>query len=159
MYSFCKISLDLQMLSHATKYAINAVLYLAAYASEEKKMGAKEVSIATNIPLPFLSKLLQTLAKKNIITSTKGPKGGFFLSNEHKQLPLIIIVDKLEGLHKFDECVLGLRACNSLNPCSIHFSMKPYKDKLLAEMSNNSIETFAEKVKEGTVFLTFVCFR
>ena len=144
------------MLSNATKYAINAVLYIAAHASEDKKMGAKEVALATNIPLPFLVKLLQTMAKKNIIASTKGPNGGFYLTKEQKQEPLLLVVDKMEGLHKFDECVLGLAHCSSLNPCSVHFSVKPYKDKLLAEMKNNSIESFDDKVKDGTAFLTFI---
>jgi Rrf2 family protein len=141
------------VLSNASKYAINAVLYLSTHASVVNKLGAKEIALATKIPLPFLAKLLQTLAKRNVIASSKGPKGGFYLTEENQKQPLIKVVEHIDGLHKFNECVLGLSQCSSKNPCSIHFSVQPFRDRLLAEMSNNSIDSFAEKVKNGTAFL------
>lgn len=141
------------MLSNASKYAINAVLYLSANASVDNKLGAKEVALETKIPLPFLAKLLQSLAKRKVISSTKGPKGGFYLTEENKKQALVHVVENIDGLQKFNECVLGLSECSSKNPCPIHFSVQPFRDKLLAEISNNSIDSFADKVKNGTAFL------
>ena len=52
------------MLSNSSKYAINAVLYLAINSSVDRKKGVKEISEALRIPTAFLAKLLQILAKK-----------------------------------------------------------------------------------------------
>lgn len=40
------------MLSNSSKYAINAVLYIAVNASENQKIGVKEVADAIQIPSP-----------------------------------------------------------------------------------------------------------
>ena len=68
------------MLSNSSKYAINAVLYLAVNSSVENKIGVREIAEALHIPTAFLAKLLQTLAKKEAICSSKGPGGGFYLT-------------------------------------------------------------------------------
>ena len=67
------------MLSNSSKYAINAILYLAIHTSINNKIGVKEIAEALNIPSPFLAKILQILAKKNAISSSKGPGGGLFI--------------------------------------------------------------------------------
>lgn len=144
---------SMEMLSNASKYAINAILYLATESSVDRKLGAKEVATAINIPTPFLAKLLQDMARKNVISSTKGPKGGFYLTHENTQQKLITVIAHIDGLGKFEECVLGLEGCSNDKPCPIHFSIQPFKNKLFNELNTNSIASFAVKVKNGETFL------
>ena len=70
------------MLSNSSKYAIRAVLYLANNSSVEKKLGSKKIAEEIDIPAPFLAKIFQVLSKANIISSTKGPNGGFYLTEK-----------------------------------------------------------------------------
>lgn len=128
------------MLSNASMYAINAVLFLALDTHKGRKIGAKEIAEDTNIPVPFLAKLLQELARKGVIASPKDPKGGFYLTEENKS-------------QKLKECVLGLHECNSRKPCPIHEMVQPLRRKFLSELHTNSIATFAKNVEEGKAFL------
>lgn len=141
------------MLSISSKYAINAVLYLAVHTDESKKISAREIGEAINIPSPFLSKLLQILSRKNVISSSKGPGGGFYMTRENVNLNLIEIVKHLDGLENFEDCVLGLKKCSSEKPCPIHYSIQPLKIKFLKELNENTIASFAKKVKTGETFL------
>lgn len=141
------------MLSSSSKYAINAVLYIAVHASEAKKLRANEIAEAIKLPSPFLAKLLQNLSREHIVSSTKGPKGGFFLTPEAKQLPLIEVVKSIDGVERLEDCVLGLKKCSSEQPCPVHFSVQPFKKKFVRELEENSIEHFAEKVKKGETYL------
>ena len=75
------------MFSQACKYAIRAVLYLAVHASEGKKVGVKDIAAALDVPKYFLAKILQQLSRNNLISSTKGPSGGFFLSEKTAKRP------------------------------------------------------------------------
>ena len=79
------------MLSNTSKYAIRAVIYLALNAGEEKKIGIKQISKDLSIPTPFLGKILQTLAKQKLLSSTKGPHGGFGLGKSAEEITLIDI--------------------------------------------------------------------
>lgn len=141
------------MLSNSSKYAINAVLYLAVHTDETKKISAREIADAINIPSPFLSKLLQILSRKNIISSSKGPGGGFYMTEKNLNLHLIEIVKHIDGLDNFEDCVLGLKKCSSEKPCPVHYSIQPLKQQFLKELNENTIASFAEKVKTGETFL------
>lgn len=141
------------MLSKASKYSINAVLYLAVASSEENKIGIKEVAEAIQAPAAFLAKQLQILARNGIVTSMKGPSGGFFMTGDNMALKMIKIVDCIDGLSRFNACVLGLKECNSLKPCPIHHVMDPFRNELLRDMSRTSIGEYADKVIKKETFL------
>lgn len=141
------------MLSSSSKYAVNAVLYLAVNASEEKKIRAKEIAEAIHIPSPFLAKILQSLSRAGLISSTKGPRGGFYVTPEAQERHLIEVVKEIDGVGRLEDCVLGLKKCSSEKPCPVHFSVQPFKKKFLAELETNSISVFAEKVKKGEAHL------
>ncbi|WP_340075182.1 Rrf2 family transcriptional regulator [Leptobacterium sp. I13] len=143
------------MFSNPCKYAINAVIYLAVNSGESRKVGAKKIAKAIDVPAAFLAKLLQDLVKKGIISSIKGPNGGFYLTDNNKEMKMISIVEQIDGLSKFDECILGLKECNSERPCPVHHKIQPYKKQLYDELKNNSIGHFAEKVSKGETFLSY----
>ncbi|MDX1601510.1 MAG: Rrf2 family transcriptional regulator [Salinimicrobium sediminis] len=141
------------MLSSSSKYAVNAVLYLAVHSSQINKIRAKEIAEAIKLPSPFLAKLLQTLSRENIVSSSKGPTGGFYLTPEAQQRPLLEVVKIIDGTDRLDECVLGLKKCSSEKPCPVHFSVQPLKKTFRKELEENSIASFAEKVKSGETYL------
>jgi len=141
------------MLSNSSKYAINAVLYLAVHSDKSRKINAREIAETINIPSPFLSKLFQILSRKNVISSTKGPGGGFYMTKENLSLNLIEVIKHIDGLENFEDCVLGLKKCSSEKPCPIHYSIQPLKKQLFIDLNENSIDSFAKKVKAGETFL------
>ena len=141
------------MLSNQSKYAIRAVLYLAVYTDENIKIGSKEVAKKINIPAPFLAKILQKLVKGKLISSTKGPNGGFYLTEKDLLNSMLDTVRVIEGLDLLSECFLGLPRCGDENPCAIHHLISPFKDTLLKEMGDKTIAQYAEETKAGKYFL------
>jgi len=137
------------MLSKSSKYAIRAVLYLSLHSSVEKKYSPKDIANAINIPAPFLAKILQSLTKDNVISSIRGRNGGFYLTNKNKNNPLILVVNSIDGLHKFHECLLGLPVCSDENPCPIHHAVSPFKKQLVDELTTKSIDNLTKEVSEG----------
>ncbi len=137
------------MLSKESKYAIRGVLYLAIHASESNKMGSAEVADKANIPKPFLAKIFQKLSRENLILSTKGPKGGFYLSEKELSNSLLDIIECIDGLESFNSCFIGLPRCSDDNPCAIHKIAAPWRDELLAELKVRTLEEMAEDAKMG----------
>lgn len=141
------------MFTYTTKYAIKAVLYLALYSSDKKKIMAKEISSEIDVPKAYMSKLLQDLVRQNIISSTRGPKGGFHLSEENLKLPLSRIIETFEDEKQFTACVLGLKACDEAKPCPLHNKISPYRWSLLTALEFNSIEDFARSLRSNEAYL------
>ena len=133
------------MLSNSSKYAINAVIYLALHASPTKRL---------HIPTSFLAKILQTLARKKVISSNKGPGGGFWLTDEEKEAPLMNVVKQIGEAEKFTSCAMGFKECSSEKPCPLHTSVQPFRDNFMRELTDNSIASFAQKIIDKTAFLS-----
>ena len=127
------------MFSKSSKYAIRAVLYLSLNSNESKKFSPINIANAMDIPAPFLAKKLQELTKRNLISSTKGRNGGFFLTEENRRNTLISIVDSIDGMDKFQKCMLGLSVCSNENPCSLHHSIAPLRKKIVEELTFKTI--------------------
>ena len=114
--------------SNSCQYAIKSCIYLAV---KQDKIDVTEISEFINSPVSFTSKILQKLAKSNIISSAKGRNGGFFLNKE--QLETLTIKDVCSAIE--DEkirsnCILGLNECNENNPCPVHHIAIKIKDKI-----------------------------
>ena len=141
------------MFSNSSKYAIKAVLYLALNSSEDRKIMVKDISGPINVPQPYIAKLLQELSRQNVISSVRGPKGGFYLSEEDKKLPLKKIVNVIDGESRLTSCLLSLENCTEEKPCPLHKMAAPLRTKLLDSLENKTICDLARDVKEGNSFL------
>lgn len=142
------------MLSNSCKYAIRAVIYIALHSNIENKMGSKLVAKKLKMPQPFLAKILQELTKRQIISSSKGPNGGFYLTPHNLDNSVLNIVDAIDGLDKFNKCFLGLHTCSGDKPCSVHHIVEPFKNNILVKLTNNTIAQFADDIRNGKSFIS-----
>ncbi|WP_158837636.1 RrF2 family transcriptional regulator [Polaribacter sp. L3A8] len=133
------------MLTNSSKYAIRAVLYLANNASEEKKIGSKQIADDLDMPAPFLAKTLQELTKKDIISSVKGPHGGFYLTKGNEKNSLFDIIDCVDDADKLNQCYLGQLECSDDKPCVVHHLYVPFKTQLIDKLKNKTILEMAKE--------------
>lgn len=141
------------MLSKSSKYALRAVLCLAVNSDETQKLSPKAVAEKIDIPVAYLASLLQKLSKKGIVSSTKGRNGGFYLSKKNVEIPLISIIDCIDGLDRFKTCMMGLPTCSDDTPCPVHHLFVPIKTKVLEEFKTKSIKDFAAGIINGETVL------
>ncbi len=141
------------MFSNSSKYAIKAVLFLALNSNEEKKIMVKDIAGPINVPQAYTAKLLQELSRQNLISSTRGPKGGFYLSEDDKKQPLEKIIHVIDGEKRLTSCLLSLEMCNEEKPCPLHKMAAPLRAKLLDSLENKTICDLAQDVRDGNSYL------
>ncbi|WP_420321982.1 RrF2 family transcriptional regulator [Flagellimonas sp.] len=137
------------MLTTSSKYAIKAVLFLALHSSEDHKLMVKDIFDRINVPKEYLAKILQMLSKQGIISSSRGPKGGFYLSDANKELPLISIVDVIEGRQRLVSCMLSIKECDSENPCALHDLVGNANSYFLKNLEETTIAKLLTDIQEG----------
>ena len=138
------------MLSNTSKYAIRAMIYLALNAKENKKIGIKKISKELDIPSPFLGKILQTLAKKKLLISTKGPNGGFAINKKPDEISVMDIIEIIDGLDFFNNCLLGLDCHENKEEgyqCPIHEKYEPIQKQLRTFFENQTIDEFVKDIR------------
>ncbi len=133
--------------STATKYAIRAVCHLA-HLEPGTRAQAREISEALSIPQAYLSKILQDLTKKGLLSSTKGPAGGFELNCSPTQTSLYTLVHAVEGPRPEVDCLLGLSPCADETKCPIHDTWKEICESFHERMKSISLMDVVEAEKE-----------
>ena|SRR5687768_1556889 len=141
------------MISKACKYGIRAAVFVASQADKNIKFNVKEIAREVDAPEAFTAKILQVLNKHRIITSLKGPYGGFYIEDYQLEQPIINIVNAIDGLSVFWECGLGLKKCSALHPCPMHDKFAGVRDTLRNVFQETTIRQLALELKEGTSFI------
>lgn len=141
------------MFSKSCEYALKAILHIASGSVNGTKMGIKEIAGELDLPQPYLSKILQILVKHNIIQSSKGRNGGFYLNESSSKIKIIYIIEKLDGLHQLTKCGLGLKECSNSHPCPIHEVYKPHREKLRAILEEKTINDLNKIILKGKAFI------
>ncbi|MCP4310084.1 MAG: Rrf2 family transcriptional regulator [Bacteroidetes bacterium] len=137
------------MLSNTSKYAIRAVIFVALFATPEKKAGLKEISKELGIPSPFLGKILQMLTRHQILDSAKGPNGGFSLKKPAIDIPLIEIIEIIDGPNIFKQCLIRTTNCSHDAPCCLHEKYAPYSNGMRNLLLTESVANLASEYRKG----------
>lgn len=135
------------MLSNTCKYAIRSVVFLSLFSTETKKVGIKRISKELDIPTPFLGKILQVLAKHEILISTKGPNGGFGLARDPNSIPLMDIIEVIDGKTIFDTCLIRTTRCSDEAPCALHDKVSGIRNDLKKMFESQTIADLASEFR------------
>ena len=139
------------MLSNSCRYAIRAVIYLASRPLSNGKTVIKKIGSDLGLPTPFLAKILQMLAKQKILSSSKGPHGGFSLLKDPREITLLDIVNTIDGYDTFTNCVMHNGSCEGVEKdgkhCPLHKDYEKSRKELIKLFSNRTIHELVMKSK------------
>ena len=145
------------MLSNSCRYGIRAVIYLASQPLSSGKTGIKKISRDLNLPTPFLAKILQQLAKHKILSSSKGPHGGFSLLKDPRKITLLDIVNTIDGNDVFTNCVMHNGSCIGVKEdkkhCPLHEDYEKTRADIIKLFSNKTIYDLVKKA-DNTKLIT-----
>lgn len=134
------------MFSKSCQYAIRAALYLGVHAVDGTRIGVRELADKLEVPQPFLAKVLQQMVRGHLISSVKGPRGGFFLSERNQEVTLKQIVLSIDGPDAFTSCILGLPVCSGTHPCPLHFQAMAYREGLHYQLKYQAVGDLAQRI-------------
>jgi Rrf2 family transcriptional regulator, iron-sulfur cluster assembly transcription factor len=133
--------------SRSAEYAVRAFIHMATLAPGEYAM-VKNIAAEAGIPIPFLAKILQELARDGFLRSSKGPRGGFRLSLPPEEISLRRIVDAVDGAGRYQRCIGGSPECNDRAPCGLHDSWKALRSRIIEYLEDTSVADLAKALGE-----------
>jgi len=105
------------VISQTVEYALRAVVALAYRGSEP--CTAQQISVLTQVPAPYLAKLMQSLVRSGLVHSRRGLHGGFVLAKSPPELTIWDIVEAIEPFQRIRECPLRISA-HAGSLCPLH---------------------------------------
>jgi Rrf2 family protein len=125
-------------LSQTAEHALRAVLYLARQPNGNR-IPAESIADALSAPRNYLSKTLGVLTKAGLVTSARGPNGGFRLAVPAGELTLARVVQPFMDSTVSGVCLAGEGDCDASNPCRAHEQWAAVQAELLAPMERTTI--------------------
>jgi len=104
------------MISSTAAYALRAVVFLANRPNDY--LSRSEISEGTLVPHDYLLKVLRQLADAEIVTSKRGPGGGYRLTTSPDELTSLAVVSAVDTIPRIKQCPLGIIEHQQL--CPLH---------------------------------------
>ena len=123
-------------ISEAASLALHSMVMLAN--SPERPLTVKEITARTGVSEAHLSKVMQRLAKAGLVTSNRGPKGGFQVGGNGLSTSLLSIFEAIEGPMHDPGCLLNAASC-------------PFRECLFGGLLSRMTVEFKEYLKTKTL--------
>ena len=104
-------------LAKLTDYATVILSFMVK--SQTQVHAALEISTATGIALPTVSKILKLLLKAKVLSSIRGAKGGYALVQVPEKITVASVITALEGPISLTECSHLEHSCDQVSDCQI----------------------------------------
>ena len=142
------------MFSKSCEYGLRATIYIAQQTTLNNKVHLNTIAQEIGSPQPFTAKVLQLLAKNNIVKAIKGPHGGFLIDEKNlKTLLLSDIVNAIDGNKIYTGCGLGLKQCDANSPCPLHDNFIAIRENLTTMLESTTLKSLEHDMNTNLVWL------
>ena len=129
-------------ISEANAIAFHA---MALIAKSQISINASNIAEITNSSRHHTSKVLQRLVKEGLLSSTRGPSGGFYLKRPAKEILLINILEAIEGKVEINECPIDNEVCPFGN-CIMGGICYEIGETMLKYLKENNLQNIVDKM-------------
>ena len=134
------------------KYAVTAVLDLAIQEQADVSYSKiSEVAQRQSIPASYLEQIFSSLRKAEILSATRGPKGGFKLSRPKDKIMIGEIIYAVERNMDATQCS-GEGICNGGSKCIAHNFWMDFNDNVNEFLMTKSLDDVISQ-RRGSVQL------
>lgn len=108
------------MISQTAEYALRAVIWLAH--CHDSAQTTEQIAESTKVPSGYLSKVLQTLVRADLVSSQRGLGGGYLLLRDPSQLTVLDVINAVDRIKRIKNCPLGLKE-HGKRLCALHYRL------------------------------------
>ena len=106
-------------LTRAADYGVRVMIHLATLPAGQREF-LPALAEATGAPGSFLSKVLQSLARAELVSSRRGQLGGFAILESGRNASLRKVVEAIDGPIYLNICLADRKSCNRKSWCPAH---------------------------------------
>jgi Rrf2 family protein len=117
-----------------TDYALLALSFLATEGTG-RIVGPREMAKRYDIPAELLAKVMQTLARRQIVVSVPGPTGGYKLTRTPGDISIGEILEAVDGPLAIAQCwddTTGTGSCQQAQHCHLRGPLAEIQDEVAA---------------------------
>ena len=134
-------------LSKKADYGLIAVKHLAMHRNEHA-CSANEIADEYGISTTLMAKVLQKLARQNLVAAKHGSSGGYQLSKMPDQISALDVITAIDGPVLITSCVTSHGNCDATSKCSVREPLRRVNDSVMQVLSTVTISQMCDEPQE-----------
>ncbi|MPZ16704.1 MAG: Rrf2 family transcriptional regulator [Luteitalea sp.] len=130
-------------LSKKADYALIAMKHLAL-SDEHASASAREIAGQYDIPVELMAKVLQRLARRDLLVSHQGTRGGYTLARPASRISVADIIEAVDGPVTMTACSTDDHDCEQYSKCNVRDPLWRIKDRILQALGTCSLLEIAQ---------------
>lgn len=136
----------MDILRRNTDYALRLAVNLAKHHGDGA-VGTRVLAGDADVSYPLACKLMQKLHGAGLVQSDMGPKGGFRLSRAPHEIPILDVIEAIQGPLRLNRCLLGEGFCNYQETCPVREKMVPLQEQMDSYLGGVTLGELADSRK------------
>jgi FeS assembly SUF system regulator len=130
-----------------SRLADYGTVVMASMAREPLRVhSAAEVATRIGLAAPTVSKILKTLARSGLVSSSRGAKGGYRLPRAPGEITVAQIIHAMDGPIGITECSTTHSICTQEAACSVRANWQTINHIVLETLSRVTLEQMATPI-------------
>jgi len=139
-------------LSKKADYGLIAVKHLAMHRGQHA-CSANEIADEYGISTTLMAKVLQKLARQNLVAAKHGSSGGYQLSKTADQISALEVITAIDGPVLITSCVTSHGNCDATSKCSVREPLRRVNESILNVLNMVTIAQMSEEPQQEHVLV------
>lgn len=135
-------------ISEAASLALHAATMIAA--TQDRRISTKELAERLNASSSHLAKVMQRLSRARIVSSTRGPSGGFVLHSQARDVTLLDVYELFDGKLEERVCIFQRAVCEG-SDCIFGCLLSQIRDDARSTLLKRKLKDFQPSGKDNLV--------
>ncbi len=136
-------------LSKKADYALIAMKHLATREGGGSS-SAREIAEEYSIPVELMAKVLQRLARRGLLVSQQGTRGGYHLAKGPETISVADVIQAIDGPLTVTACSHANDQCGQFAKCNVRDPLWRIRERIVAALATCSVsEMAAESTSPG----------
>jgi Rrf2 family protein len=134
-------------LSKKADYALIAMKHLAIR-PDAASASAREIAEQYDIPIELMAKVLQRLARRGLVISHQGTRGGYRLARAAAIISVADIIQAIDGPLTVTACSTEAENCDQYSKCSVRDPLWRIRERIVSALDTCSLQEISSDVPE-----------
>lgn len=130
-------------LSRKADYALIALKHLAQHGGNES-LSASDIAGCYGISAPLLAKVLQRLARKDLVQARHGSSGGYTLARDPAAVTALEVIQAIDGPMTITSCTTSRGDCGHVSNCTVREPLRRVNETILQALNQVTLAHMAD---------------
>jgi FeS assembly SUF system regulator len=135
-------------LSKKADYGLIAVKHLALQRNERQSCSANDIAEEYGISATLMAKVLQKMARQNLVDAKHGSSGGYQLAKDPAQISALDVITAIDGPVLITSCVTSHGNCDATSKCSVREPLRRVNESILHVLGTVTISQMCDDSQE-----------